>query len=291
MSQPWMRPEVGRLRFDVFKSVWMWCHIGVGLILGPLHFSWEGALLGGLLSALTVCFGHSVGLHRGVIHKSYKASPALMKVLAVLCTGLGGPLSWIRVHYYRDVWQNRLDCPGYFAYDHGRLKDFWWNLHYRFEPADEALYKLPEDTMQDPFLRFLEKSWPLWTLGLGLLVAVLLGPAAAAGAVCARVAITILGHWYVGWEAHARGEKPYPVAGAKESGTNRYLLGLLAFGEGWHNTHHAAPSSARFGLGRGEIDLGWWAIRAMQALGLVWEVRRADLHPELWRPLVKPEAA
>ncbi len=51
-------------------------------------------------------------------------------------------------------------------------------------------------------------------------------------------------------------------------------MALLTFGEGWHNNHHAHPTSARHGLAWYELDVNWLAIRALQSVGLVWNVKR-----------------
>jgi hypothetical protein len=55
---------------------------------------------------------------------------------------------------------------------------------------------------------------------------------------------------------------------------------MPTFGEGWHNNHHAHPVSARHGLAWYEIDMNWYGIRALQALGLAWEVKLPRLTPE-----------
>jgi hypothetical protein len=49
-------------------------------------------------------------------------------------------------------------------------------------------------------------------------------------------------------------------------------LGLLTYGECWHNNHHAFPESARIGLERGQVDPGWWVVRTLERLGLAWNV-------------------
>ena len=60
--------------------------------------------------------------------------------------------------------------------------------------------------------------------------------------------------------------------------TNAFLPGcmvgalLLAFGEGWHNNHHAWPASARQGLQRWELDVSWMLISTLKRLGLAWDV-------------------
>lgn len=127
--------------------------------------------------------------------------------------------------------------------------------------------------MTDPWLCFLERTWPLHVLGLTGVVLAVLGPEAVALCVCARTAAGILGHWAVGYAAHVWGERRYALPGAAESGTNIWVLGVLSFGEGFHNNHHAFPGSARMGQKAHELDLGWWVIRGLCRLGLVRDVR------------------
>src|SRR4029079_1685269 len=125
------------------------------------------------LAFVTLCVGHSVGLHRGVIHRTYEARPLVRGVLVYLfvLSGLGGPLSWARLHAVRDYWQNRTDCPRYFAYGHSIARDFVWNLHLRFEPADDrADARLPPDILGDPWLGFLERTWPAHVVLLALVI-------------------------------------------------------------------------------------------------------------------------
>lgn len=270
---------VGTVRVDPVRILWMWGMILTGAVAGLPALDGRLTALSLALTLLTLCLGHSVGLHRGLIHRSYEAHPAVHGLLAWLfvLTGLGGPLSWARLHAVRDYWQNRTRCPRTFAYSHGLARDFFWNLHCRFEPADDrALARLPAGLLQDPWLRFLEATWPLHVLALAAVLYATLGPAAVAVAVCLRTGAAIIGHWFVGYAAHAWGAQPYLVAGARESGTNLKLLGVLSFGEGFHNNHHAFPWSARMGLARGQFDLGWAAIRLLQALRLVRKVRAHD---------------
>jgi fatty-acid desaturase len=104
-------PEtVGRVRFDLVRSLWMWGMIAAGVIGLPALDARLSAISIGL-TFLTLCLGHSVGLHRGIIHDSYRAHPLVRGTLAWLLdfTGLGGPLSWARLHAERDYWQNRRD--------------------------------------------------------------------------------------------------------------------------------------------------------------------------------------
>jgi stearoyl-CoA desaturase (delta-9 desaturase) len=96
--------------------------------------------------------------------------------------------------------------------------------------------------------------------------------------VCVRVSVCVIGHWLVGHFAHRRGGQTWIVEGAAAQGYNVRLAGLISMGESWHNNHHAFPGSAKLGLLPGEVDPGWWLIKAFEALGLASDIRLpADL--------------
>lgn len=265
----------GRVETSWKKSLWLYANLALGLAAVPFALSAKTAAAGFALAFATLCLGHSVGLHRGVIHRTYEAPRSVRCALATLfaLSGLGGPVSWIRVHFTRDHWQNRAECPPYFGYDHGALRDYHWNLHCRFVPARDADYGIPEGDVRDPYLVFLERTWVVWPVLLAAVVAAVFGPAVAGVTCCLRVAVGILGHWFVGFVSHKVGYVRYGVEGASAEGRNVFFLGLLSFGEGFHNNHHAAPGSARFGVKWYELDAGWLSLRALEALGLVRDVR------------------
>jgi len=274
-GDPVMAPEIGRVRFAAGKTIWLWGMAIPGLILGIPAMTPTTLVVSLGLAFVTLCVGHSVGLHRGVIHRTYQAGPVVRGVLVYLfvLSGLGGPLSWARLHAVRDHWQNRADCPRYFAYGHSIARDFVWNLHLRFEPADDrADARLLPDILRDPWLRFLERTWPVHVGLLALVIWFTLGSGGVALCVGARTAAGIVGHWFVGYAAHAWGERRFIVPGATESGTNVWILGVLSFGEGFHNNHHAFPGSARMGMRPRDLDLGWAAIWALERLRLVHDV-------------------
>src|SRR5262249_4463637 len=150
-------------------------------------------------------------------------------------TGIGGPLSWIRLHYVRDYYQNAAECPRYFGYTQSTLRDYFWNLHLRFVPRDWALYQVPESDLADPWLRFLERTWWLHVLGLAVALYATFGLEAALALVPLRVSVSVLGHWYIGYRAHKHGGVRYELDGSPEIGRNLPLLGVLSFGEGFHN--------------------------------------------------------
>lgn len=278
-------PEIGTIKFSWSRSLWLYSMLGLGL-LGLPGITLVGIILTIALGTLTLCVGHSVGLHRGLIHNTYGASPTLKHILAALFvfTGLGGPVSWMLLHRIRDYWQRRENTPDYFAYQHGFIQDFWWNLHFRFEPVDWNRYSIsPESIANDgfivgPWITTLEQWWFPINLVFGSLIFFLGGWSMFSTVFCLRIALSILGHWFVGFMAHKHGEKRFDRKGETEVGRNTKLLGIVSFGEGFHNNHHAFPWSARMGLKWYEFDLGWYVLRLFKQLGIVWDLRSVDLN-------------
>jgi stearoyl-CoA desaturase (delta-9 desaturase) len=70
--------------------------------------------------------------------------------------------------------------------------------------------------------------------------------------------------------AHRFGARRYAT---RDDSRNNAWLALLTFGEGWHNNHHHYPGSARQGFYWWEIDLTWYGLCALAALGLVWDLK------------------
>ena len=59
--------------------------------------------------------------------------------------------------------------------------------------------------------------------------------------------------------------------------TNNFLIALFTFGEGWHNNHHANPTSSRHGMTGYEVDMNWYGIWALKQLGLAWDIKKVEL--------------
>ena len=277
------------IRFSPKKALWFWMMGGLSLLYLPGALSISTVALGTVFGFLCFLLGHTVGLHRGVLHRSF-AMGRTLRALFLYCfvlIGLGGPLSWMRVHGQRDRWQNQAQAPAWFRYDHGLLQDCWWNLHTIYiEPENNDVR--PED-QNEPWLKFLEHTWWLHVLASFVALYLLLGWEHLVVSGFTRVFLGIVGHWYIGFEAHKSGKQAYIVEGACESGRNRWLLGLLSLGEGFHNNHHAFPESAKIGQRSTELDAGWWVICAFRAAGLVWNVQTYENQiPRGAHPAQKP---
>jgi stearoyl-CoA desaturase (delta-9 desaturase) len=284
-SEPLVPAETGAVEFAPGKVAWLYSVLGAASLVMVESADAGAWVASAALLAVTLCAGHSVGLHRGVIHGSYRCSKLLRGVLVYLFvhTGIGGPISWIRLHHLRDYQQNAARCPRFFRYEHSAARDYLWNLHLRFVPRDPSAYAIPQEDERDAWLSFLERTWPLHVIGLGVLLWVTCGAGVALVGVPLRVAVSVLGHWYIGFRAHKSGGVRYALDGSSEAGKNLPLLGVVSFGEGFHNNHHANPSSARMGEGRHEVDLGWYLILALERLGLVNDVQATGRTPSVRR--------
>ena len=76
--------------------------------------------------------------------------------------------------------------------------------------------------------------------------------------------------WSVNSACHLWGFRPYR---SDDMSRNNMLFGILALGEGWHNTHHAFPTSARHGLRWWQIDVSYQIIHILALLGLAWNLK------------------
>jgi len=205
-------------------------------------------------------------LHRALAHRALTFHPALAWVFrATVWVAVGmKPREWVGVHRKHHAHTDTSADP------HSPAQLGWL----RVQLTNAALYRrvardgvtvarYARDLRPDRWDRALFDR-PFLGLGIGItLLILLLGPwwglyAAAFHAVAylmLNAAVNAVGHHF--------GRRPHD-----NSATNLQWLAFLTSGEGLHNNHHAAPTSARLALRRGEIDPGWWFIRTCQALGL-----------------------
>ena len=75
--------------------------------------------------------------------------------------------------------------------------------------------------------------------------------------------------------AHGFGTRRFDT---RDDSRNNLWLALLTFGEGWHNNHHFCPGSVRQGFRWWEVDLTYYGLRVLQALGLVHALKPVPAH-------------
>ncbi|MGE5635669.1 MAG: acyl-CoA desaturase [Nocardioidaceae bacterium] len=270
--------------------------------------SWEGLLQPTDLAVLGVMYvatglGVTVGFHRLFTHRSFKTGPILRAVLAILgSAAIEGPvISWVADHRKHHAFSDIPGDPHSPHVDHGgglggALRGL---LHahigwlFRHDQRG-ARSRYAPDLLADPIMRFVDRAFPVWALG-GLALAFGLGYAIG-GTVDAAltgllwgggVRLFLLHHvtYSINSICHVFGRRRFATP---DESRNVFWLSLLSFGESWHNNHHAFPTSARHGLGRGQLDPSALVIRGLAACGLAWDVVQPS--PERQRrKLVQPE--
>ena len=265
--------EQGTVRWDPVHSLWNGGMLAVAIVIGPFVFSWSAFALFLMFTGAAVLLGHSVGFHRLLIHGSFRTTPLLERALIWCGTiaGMSGPLWIVRTHDLRDWAQRQEACHPYLSHGITILHDAWWQLHCRLELAKPPQFDLSK-IERIGFYRFLEKYWMAQQVPLAVVLYATGGWGFVVWGVCARVAITVHGHWFVGYLAHNRGPQSYLVKDAGVQAHDVPWAAIPSMGEAWHNNHHAYPGSARIGLEPGQSDWGYAFIRLLEKAGLAWDI-------------------
>ncbi len=244
------------------------------------------AVVAGLVVAQVANLCTTVFLHRAGAHKAVTLRPPLrfgFRVLTWITVGIK-PREWVAVHRKHHAFT---DVEG----DPHSPKLLGWKqvqLHnvalYRREARNpETIRRYAKDLPPDAWDRVLfDRAW----LGLGIGIAILcvaFGPWLGLLAAGVHTMTYLSSNAAVNAAGHHFGRRDYD-----NTGTNLLWLALITAGEGWHNNHHAAPTSARLGLRRWQIDFGWYTIRVLRAFRLARV--RLD-RPVLVSPRVAERAA
>jgi stearoyl-CoA desaturase (delta-9 desaturase) len=236
---------------------------------------------------MTLCAGHSVGMHRRLIHNSFSC-PLWLEYACVylgVLVGMAGPIGMIRIHDMRDWAQRQPACHPFFGHRAGLLRDGWHQLHCTLHLAAPPAFRLEPRLAGDRVYAVLERTWMAQQLPWAVLLFALGGMPWLVWGICARVAVCVTGHWLVGHFAHREGGQSWIVEGASVQGFDVRVAGLISMGESWHNNHHAFPGSARLGIEPGQVDLGWLLLRLFARMGLAWDIVLPEHLPR--RPMLR----
>ena len=246
----------------------------IGAIAALFCFSWTNLLTAALLYWVTIHWGISLGYHRLHTHRSYKV-PVLLEYFFAICGSLtleGGPIFWVATHRVHHQLSDREGDP------HSPRDGAWW-AHVGWILFGEAKHnntrlmsKYAPDLAKRKFYVWLnDYHWLpvvalsaalIWTGGFSLFL----------WGVCLRIVVGLHATWLVNSATHIWGSRRFAT---RDDSRNNWWVALLTFGEGWHNNHHAHPSSARHGLAWYEFDPSWLLIRLLKAAGLAKSVRMA----------------
>jgi fatty-acid desaturase len=254
--------------------VLIWFHIQA--VAAFFTFTWTNLITAVVLYWIAGGWGISMGYHRLHTHRGFKTYKPLEYFLAICGTLTleGGPIFWVATHRLHHQYSDETEDP-----HTPRVSGFWahmgWILFGDAHHNDTArMGRYAPDLCKDPFYRWLTTyHWvPLTALGFTLLA--IGGWGLVNWAIFLRVVVGLHATWLVNSATHLWGHRRFAT---KDDSRNTWWVALLTFGEGWHNNHHAHPTSARHGLAWYEFDPTWIALKVLRAAGLVWDIRAAKI--------------
>lgn len=224
-------------------------------------------------------FATTVYLHRGLSHRALTVRPAAalpFRFVIWITTGMR-PREWAAVHRKHHAATDTDEDP------HSPARVGFWRVQlgnvglYKRAAADpENIRKYARDLPPDALDRYaFDYSLVGLSIGIAILVAIMwgLGFGIAVGFLAAGIhaVMYVMLAGSINAVTHTFGKRPY-----NNSATNMQSLAFVTGGEALHNNHHAAPTSARFALHKGEIDPGSWLVRVLVKLKLA-TVRHDDV--------------
>ncbi len=253
-------------------------HVGA---VAAFFFIDYGAMLAALvLYVVAGMLGIGMCYHRLLTHRGYKTYK-WVEYFLTWCATLaleGGPIFWVATHRIHHQHSDRPGDP------HSPREGTWWAHAGWILTGDgmhhdaSVLARYVPDLVRDR-VHVALSTWH-WTsnviVGLGLLA--FGGVPYVLWGIFFRTTVGLHATWLVNSATHLWGSRRFAT---RDDSTNNWWVALLTFGEGWHNNHHAHPTSARHGLAWYEVDFNWMGIRTLEMLGLAWDVKLARLRQEV----------
>lgn len=246
------------------------------LIPALFWFSWTNLALMLVGNWIVGSLGVGLGYHRLLTHRSFKAPKWLEYFLTILGTLAlqNEPYKWVATHRIHHQFTEQPPDP------HSTRPGFWWaHIGWIFfgtaqDHTEAKFKKYVPDLLKDKGQVLIAKYFYLPII----VSAVLLYAVGGWGFVFWGVVVRVIFGWHTTWFvnslAHLFGRRRFET---HDDSTNNWFVALLTFGEGWHNNHHAHPTSARHGMAWYEFDLNWLTIQIFKRLGWAENIRVHDL--------------
>jgi stearoyl-CoA desaturase (delta-9 desaturase) len=255
--------------------IWMaGLHLGALLVLIPAYFSWSALAVCLFLHWLTGGIGICLTYHRLLTHRSFALRPRWLEYVMTIvgtCSSEGGPIGWVadhRKHHANSDEENDTHTP---------LRGFLWAHMCWFMMVDENSDHTPEyykkwcpDLCKDPVHRWLERYHFVFPILMFVGLYALGGMSWLVWGGFFRSIFVLHSTWLVNSASHVWGYRSHAT---RDRSTNLWWVALLTYGEGWHNNHHAAQTSARHGWRWWEVDMTYLAIQLMRLCRIAYDVR------------------
>lgn len=264
-------------------------------LLAAVVSLWGWACGWGAVALLVVMYlltglGITVGFHRLFTHQSFETNRVVKFIFGVLGSMAvqGSLLKWValhRMHHQHSDHEHDPHSPAHHGHGAlGVLKGLWHShMGWLFKKEPPDLLRYVKDLRKSKLLCTVSALFPLWVT-LGLVIPTVIGwllmggwQGAFLGLVWGGLARIFMVHhvtWSINSICHLWGQQPYKVA---DHSRNNFIVGLLALGEGWHNNHHAFPTSARHGLRWWQVDMSYWTIQLLSFFRLAWNIKQPKL--------------
>ena len=253
----------------------------VGALGAFFFFTWKAVALFTVLFWVTGSLGVCMGYHRLLTHGSFTTYRPIRWLFALLgsLSGEGSAITWVATHRKHHAHSDTDDDP-HSPRDGGLWAHFLWLMpNHGAKHHKELAARYAPDLVKDPMMRFLHSSFLVWHWLLGAALYFTgwffwdsyTGWSFIFWGVFLRMVYVLHVTWFVNSATHMWGYRNYKTS---DDSTNLWWVGILAFGEGWHNNHHAYQRMARHGHKWWEVDITYWAICALEKVGLAWNVVR-----------------
>ncbi len=259
--------------------------VHIGALAAPFYFTWQGLVIAVFLCWVTGSLGVCMGYHRLLTHGSFTTYRPVRWLLAIIggLSGEGSALTWVANHRKHHVFSDKDGDP------HSPRDGRWWSHMLWFMPnfgqkwQQTLTEKYAPDILKDPVMRVIHHmflpshfiigavllaiGYFIWGLDVGVSMLI--------WGLFVRTVYVLHVTWCVNSASHIWGYRNYET---DDDSRNNWWVGLLAFGEGWHNNHHAFQRMAKQGHRWWEIDITYWAILLMEKTGLAWNVVKDPQH-------------
>jgi stearoyl-CoA desaturase (delta-9 desaturase) len=248
----------------------------LGALAAPFFFTWKALFVAIFLWWVSGSLGVGMGYHRLLTHRGYK-TPKWIEYFLTTCATLalqGGPIFWVATHRIHHQFSDQAGDP------HSPLDGKWWShmgwilvgrsMHHDTTTLAHYVPDLAKDKFQVWITRY-------HYVPIIVSAAVLFGigglPFLTWG-IFLRTVVGLHFTFLVNSATHMWGSRRFAT---RDLSTNNWWVALLTFGEGWHNNHHAHPTSARHGLKWYEVDMNWYGIWTMKLFRLAKQIKVVKL--------------
>jgi len=248
----------------------------IGAVAAFFFFSWQAFFVALGLYWMVLSLGIGMGYHRLLTHRSFRV-PRAVEYFFTLCGTMaleGGPISWVATHRIHHRFSDKFGDP------HTPRDGKWW-AHLIWMLVGESTHcgseecaRYAPDLMKDKFHVWITRFHYVPLLLLAVALYAWGGLPFVLWGIFLRVTLGLHATWLINSATHLWGGRRFET---RDDSRNNTVVALVTFGEGWHNNHHAHPTSARHGLAWYELDITWIGIWALRTLGIAKAVHVAAI--------------